>query len=136
LLATLDLLKEIRPDFSNFFLAVPYPGTELYRLALSRGKLAGGDFGEGWFMRQATEPILLDGEARDRAVRWRSSLQNSVMLRNYVGYVRRPGLVASVVSSVTTHPGGALRAIRQAFGSARVDEVLEAVYATYVNQRA
>jgi anaerobic magnesium-protoporphyrin IX monomethyl ester cyclase len=136
LLQTLDHLKEIRPDFSNFFLAVPYPGTELYRLALSRGRLADGDFGEDWFMRQATEPIMLDGEARDRAVRWRSSLQNRVMLKNYLGYARRPGLVASVASSVAARPGVALSAIRQALGSARLDEVLEAVYATYVNQRA
>jgi anaerobic magnesium-protoporphyrin IX monomethyl ester cyclase len=135
LLATLEHLKQIRPDFSNFFLAVPYPGTELYRLAANQGRLRSSDFGEGWFMRQATEPIMLDGEAKQRAIRWRSSLQNKVMLRNYVAYLRRPDLLASVASSVAAHPGLAWAGARQAFGSARVDEVLEAAYAAYVNRR-
>jgi radical SAM superfamily enzyme YgiQ (UPF0313 family) len=134
LLSTLGFLKEARPDFSNFFLAVPYPGTELYDQASRQGLLREDTFGQSWFMRQATHPIMLDGEAARRAIRWRSALQNRAMLRNYAGYLRRPGLLAPIAGSVVAHPGQLARGVVRSATSGRLDEALEAAFATYVNR--
>lgn len=35
--ATLKLAKELEPDIASFFITTPYPGTELYEIALKRG---------------------------------------------------------------------------------------------------
>ncbi len=135
LLATLGFLKEVRPDFSNFFLTVPYPGTELYDHAASSGLLREDAFGTAWFMRQSTRPIMLDDEAATRAVRWRSAFQNRVMLRNYVGYARRPDLLVRIGLSVATRPRSIIRGVARASQTGRIDEVLEAAFAAHVNRR-
>ncbi len=136
LLLTLDLLTEIRPDFSNFFLAVPYPGTELHALAERQRWLRGYPFGEAWFMRQSSRPLLLQGEEADRALRWRSGMQNRVLLRNYSGYLRRPDLLSSVMVSAILQPHHVVEGITRSVTSGRLDDLLEALFTAYVNRQS
>lgn len=93
--------QELMPDFVEIFYTYPFPGTELYRLALEHGLLREGDTPAEAYSRPAIDGLYMTreqlGQWRKKALRriylrpryiWRtlSSVRSGRELANYIKY--------------------------------------------------
>lgn len=58
---TLEFAKELNPDTAQFFPLIPYPGTEIYQWAKSRGYLKDVDF-DDWLTKEGLHNTIIDTE--------------------------------------------------------------------------
>jgi radical SAM superfamily enzyme YgiQ (UPF0313 family) len=102
---TIDYALELDPDFANFYPAVPYPGTELYRRARNEGLLTNED----WSRMEYSYYLLEGNGINDRVVmgavnraRRRFFLRPRYMARHFADLVRlalsRPRMALDVVA--------------------------------------
>ncbi|MFH1462838.1 MAG: radical SAM protein [Pseudomonadota bacterium] len=135
--ATFALARRLRPDFVEFNVCTPYPGSDLYAQAVREGTLARGalDFDEHWSEHFTESPVLAGGLPGHELMRWRARMQNTFLLSNYrhiaAGLLRSPRAQArlgtSLARAVRREPGAFLEALRQR----QLDPVLWRAYAAW-----
>jgi radical SAM superfamily enzyme YgiQ (UPF0313 family) len=121
--ATFALARRLRPDFVEFNVCTPYPGSELYAEAVRGGTLTRGalDFDEHWSEHFTEAPVLGGGLPGRELMRWRARMQNAFLASNYrhiaLGLLRSPRaqvrLGRSLASAFRRDPGVFLEALRQ-----------------------
>jgi anaerobic magnesium-protoporphyrin IX monomethyl ester cyclase len=65
---TLDFIKEIKPDYANFHIATPYPGTELYEKYDKAGYIINKDYAR---LESPTANITLPHLSNNDLEHWR-----------------------------------------------------------------
>ncbi len=142
--ATLDLALRVRPDFVEFNVCMPYPGSELYQRAVEQGLLDRDedDFDEQWSEHFTSRPVLATGIEPQALLDARAAMQNRFLLRNYApiawGFARSPRwqrvLARSLAGAVAADPRGTLSALRHR----QIDPLLWSFYGSFsrvVHQR-
>ena len=127
--ATAALAARIRSDWTVFFFATPYPGTELWRRNVAEH---GGDWpgwGERWNNRGGPLPLLASEVTAERVAWWRSRLQNRHFRSNYLRARNLPFIAR--LARTLPEPS-----VRQAVGrlvtrGGRADDVVEAAFAAW-----
>ncbi len=88
ILCTYRLAKELKPEYTQFFYATPFPGTELYDMAVSNGWIeAGSDF---YGDLDVGSPLMKTEVPQAELVRIRENLQDSFRVRNYFTRLNDP----------------------------------------------
>ncbi|MBM4364828.1 MAG: radical SAM protein [Deltaproteobacteria bacterium] len=128
ILATAALAARIRADWTVFFLATPYPGTELWRR--HEGEAAAWpDWGESWNNRVSPGPMIAGPVPPEAVASWRARLQNRHFRRNYL----RARNVPFMLRLLGTLPR---RPVREAVANwlvdgGRADSVVEAAFSEW-----
>jgi radical SAM superfamily enzyme YgiQ (UPF0313 family) len=126
------LIDKITPDYSEFFYATPYPGTDLYVLAQKHGVFDKDIPYHQWLAsKQTDKPIMTIGVTQEELIRTRSRLHNKVIWRNYRTMLRRPkfivGGISIFVGGVSGLPNGFLRFSK----TGKIDSILVEVLRKY-----
>jgi anaerobic magnesium-protoporphyrin IX monomethyl ester cyclase len=81
---TKDLVKLIKPDFTLFFYMMPYPGTEVYKMAEQDGLFIRHDYhGLG----SQDSPMLRTNLSEEQQIKMRNELYRIVKWRNIRNYI-------------------------------------------------
>ncbi|MBN2407391.1 MAG: radical SAM protein [Elusimicrobia bacterium] len=93
--STFRLALRLNPDYTEFNLCTPYPGSALYRTARDRGWLhePRGGFGPEWSEHFARKGVMKTGIDHARLFKMRAGMQRRFLLRNYGKIIR--GFIAS-----------------------------------------
>jgi radical SAM superfamily enzyme YgiQ (UPF0313 family) len=133
--ATLALAERIRPDFVEFNVCMPYPGSALYeRLVTGEAPV----FGERWSEHFTRDPILrgeLDGTD---LMRVRAAAQNRSLARNYGpiarGFLGDPGRWPALGRALIRTLLEERERVADVFRGAQIDPLLWAAYARWSAQ--
>jgi radical SAM superfamily enzyme YgiQ (UPF0313 family) len=126
---TETLATEINADYTAFFFIVPYPGTELFHMAIDRGWIPSDpDYSSGWFIRQTDYPVMSINFTPRELSRIRGRLQNKFLLRNYLGYLKSGTFIWRITKSVCLHPLSIMAACYKSLRTNRMDHLLETTF--------
>jgi radical SAM superfamily enzyme YgiQ (UPF0313 family) len=129
ILATAALAKRIRSDWTVFFFATPYPGTELWQKTVQRFGSHWPAWGEAWNNRVGPAPLLAGGISTERLIAWRSQLQNQYFCTNYLHLQNFP-FIARLASTLARDE--VRRALAQLlFRGGRADDLVEAAFSAW-----
>ncbi len=127
-----NVAKEIKADYTCFYYLSPYPGTEIYNMAIKNGWLDPNiPFSENWAHRQPELPIMAITFKKEELADIRRKLQNHFFARNYL---RRSGNISFYLilfSIIFRHPKIIFDAFRKLLRTRRLDYVVEAINAEY-----
>ena len=86
---TARFAQSLKPNFTHFFFLTPFPGSEIYEMALKNGWIPKNhQFGEDWDIRSNAKPAMAIEYTPEQLVKIRSHLQNSFFFRNYSSFFR------------------------------------------------
>jgi radical SAM superfamily enzyme YgiQ (UPF0313 family) len=126
------LAKEIKADYTVFYFLTPYPGTDIYEMAIKNGWLDPNlPFSEMWAHRQPELPLMTITFSKEELRNIRRKLQNAFFFRNYL---RRSGNISfySILFSILfRHPKVFFDAIGKLVRTRRIDYIVETLNAEY-----
>lgn len=123
--------KKIKPDFASFFFLTPYPGTELYQMALNEGWVPKDhEFGEEWTIRQSETPLMAVEFTPEQLKKFRAKLQNAFFFRNYVSSMNIP-FTALMIWALLSSPRLFFEAIKLLLRTKRFDYLAESALKAY-----
>jgi radical SAM superfamily enzyme YgiQ (UPF0313 family) len=124
--------KEIQADYTAFYFLTPYPGTDIYDMAIKKGWLDPNiPFSEIWAHRQPELPLMAITFGKEELRDIRRQLQNAFFVRNYL---RRSGNISfySILFSILfKHPKVFLDAFGKLVRTRRIDYIVETLNAEY-----
>ena len=132
---TLDVARQIRPDFAIFSILTPLPGSPLYEMAIENGWINGGEeFDMHWSIRHSDMPVMGIEVSPVRLLEVRKNMEDRFFFTNYWGYLRpvfrHPGFILSLVYQVVRKPGKYLGILRGK-GTRRFSGFVESMYYDY-----
>lgn len=134
---TLGLAKEIKADSYNFFFLTPFPGSELYEMALANGWFAEEtDFTVNWDIRHTESPVMEINFTADELKRIRARLQNAFLWRNYLSYLKQWHFALEIGLALIKHPEELWKGVRRLIDSGRLDDFLERALQAYRKEHA
>lgn len=129
---TFNVAKEIKSDYTAFYFLTPYPGTDIYDMAIKNGWLDPNlPFSEIWAHRQPELPLMAITFGKEELRDIRGKLQNHFFARNYL---RRSGNISfySILFSILfRHPKVFFDAFGKLLRTRRIDYVVEILNAEY-----
>jgi len=121
---TEKLVKKIKPDFADFFFAVPFPNTELAKLAEKYGYKKSIKFSE-WFLTKHTDkPVMSLNMPEERLIYWRSKLHNLNWFRNYSYFIRDPRFIINGIKITLLGYKGWIKGIKRVIKTGKIDSLL------------
>lgn len=132
---TLKLLNRIKPDFSEFFFATPYPGTELYELAEKSGVFDKSTPFDQWIgSKQSDKPIMCVGFTENELIKYRSMLHNKVVLKNYFTMVKDSGFILGGLFIIFQGRSGFMNGLKRFIKTGKIDNIFVEILAAYRNK--
>lgn len=89
IVATLQLAKEIKPDYTLFFYTIPRPATELYHMAIQNKWIDLPISNQEW-INIPYAPIMEINFTKKRLMEIRRRLQNQFVFRNWSLFMKNP----------------------------------------------
>lgn len=84
---TFKLAKRLKATYTVFHITTPFPGTELYDLAIKEGWLQKENkFDDAWMHRASRGPVMKTNLPKEEVVALRRKFQNHFFIRNYVNW--------------------------------------------------
>ncbi|MBI4688601.1 MAG: cobalamin B12-binding domain-containing protein [Nitrospirae bacterium] len=129
---TFDLAKEIKADYTAFYFLTPYPGTEIYDMAIKNGWLDPKlPFSEIWAHRQPEVPLMQITFDREDLRDIRKKMQNHFFTRNYLRRSGNVNFYGILFSIIFRHPKVILEVLNKLIRTGRIDYVVETLNAEY-----
>ncbi len=129
---TFNLAKEIKADYTAFYFLTPYPGTDIYDMAIKKGWLDPDlPFSEIWAHRQPELPLMAITFGKEELRDIRRHLQNRFFARNYLRSSGNISFYSILISILFRHPKVFLDAFRKLIRTRRIDYVVEVLNAEY-----
>lgn len=127
-----SLAREIKADYTAFYFLTPYPGTDIYKMAIDNGWLDPNlPFSEIWAHRQPELPLMAITFGKEELRDIRRHLQNQFFVRNYLRSSGNISFYSILFSILFRHPGVILDAIGKLIRTGRVDYIVETLNAEY-----
>jgi anaerobic magnesium-protoporphyrin IX monomethyl ester cyclase len=121
---TFNLVKKIKPDYADFFFAVPYPGTELYELAEKRGIFGkGAPFNEWLATKHTDKPIMCTDMSEKELIEWRTRLHNLNLIRNYSNLIKNPSFLFGGLTIIIKGIAGINLGLKRLIKTGKVDSL-------------
>jgi radical SAM superfamily enzyme YgiQ (UPF0313 family) len=124
---TKKLAKEISPDFASVFWTTPFPGTELYDMAIknnwvnSESILDFSNIGVG--QSSIENPVMEINFSMDEIKKIRGEIQNMFVIRNYMSYLRNPKFVFKIMKVIGKRPKGFVNGLKKFSKSRNIDDI-------------
>ncbi len=129
---SLIVARGIKADYTAFYFLTPYPGTDIYEMALKKGWLDPDlPFSEIWAHRQPELPLMAITFSKEELRDIRRKLQNAFFTRNYLRSTGNISFYSILISILFRHPKVFLTAFGQLLRTRRIDYVVEALNAEY-----
>jgi radical SAM superfamily enzyme YgiQ (UPF0313 family) len=128
---TFNLAKAVKPDYTIFFFAIPYPGTEIRQQALKKNLLRNEPtYGGDWSIRASVYPMIVDKLSANTLQTYRSKFQNYFFIKNYL---RLENLVIylQLFWILLKFPSTTWQGIKMTLKDKRLDSFIEYVLETY-----
>jgi radical SAM superfamily enzyme YgiQ (UPF0313 family) len=132
ILLTHKLIKEIKPDYAEFYFATPYPGTEFYDIARKENALDLTISYNNWIHSKQTDmPIVEFSIPKEELVRYRSKLHNSVVISNYLSFAKDPMFIFGAIKIFCIGLPGIFKGITRFIKTGKIDNILVEILAEY-----
>jgi radical SAM superfamily enzyme YgiQ (UPF0313 family) len=127
-----QVAKEIAADYTAFYFLTPYPGTDIYEMAIKNGWLDPNlPFSEIWAHRQPELPLMAITFQKEELRDIRRKLQNAFFVKNYFTRKSNISFYSILFSILFRHPKVFLDAIGKLIRTRRVDYIVETLNAEY-----
>lgn len=129
---TFSLAKEIKADYTAFYFLTPYPGTDIYDMAIKNGWLDPHiPFSEIWAHRQPEFPLMKITFGKEELRDIRRRLQNYFFMRNYLRRSGNISFYSILFSIIFRHPKVIFEALGKLLRTGRMDYLVETLNAEY-----
>ncbi|HDK17253.1 MAG TPA: radical SAM protein, partial [Nitrospirae bacterium] len=129
---TFSLAKEIKADYTAFYFLTPYPGTDIYDMAIKNNWLDPDlPFSEIWAHRQPELPLMAITFSREELRDIRRHLQNHFFTRNYLRSSGNISFYSILLSILFRRPKVFFEAFKKLLRTRRIDYVVETLNAEY-----
>jgi radical SAM superfamily enzyme YgiQ (UPF0313 family) len=127
-----NLAKEIKADYTAFYFLTPYPGTDIYDMAIKNGWLDPNlPFSEIWAHRQPELPLMAITFGKEELRDIRRKLQNAFFRRNYLSQSGNISFYSILFTILFKHPKVFLDAFGKLLRTRRIDYIVETLNAEY-----
>jgi radical SAM superfamily enzyme YgiQ (UPF0313 family) len=127
-----NLAKDIKADYTVFYFLTPYPGTDIYEMAIKNGWLDPNiPFSEVWAHRQPELPLMAITFGKEELRDIRRKLQNAFFVRNYLTRTSNISFYSILFAILFKHPKVILDAIGKFLRTRRIDYIVETLNAEY-----
>jgi len=127
-----QVAKDIKADYTAFYFLTPYPGTDIYDMAIKNGWLDPNiPFSEIWAHRQPELPLMAITFGKEELRDIRRHLQNAFFARNYLTRSGNISFYSILFSILFKHPKVFLDAIGKLLRTRRIDYIVETLNAEY-----
>ncbi len=124
--------KEINADYTAFYFLTPYPGTEIYEMAIKNKWLDPNlPFSDIWAHRQPELPLMKITFEKEKLRDIRKKLQNHFFWRNYFTATGNISFYGILFSIIFRHPGVIFTALGKLVRTGRLDYLVETLNAEY-----
>ena len=124
--------KEIKADYTAFYFLTPYPGTDIYDMAIENGWLDPNlPFSEIWAHRQPELPLMAITFGKEELRDIRRHLQNQFFARNYLRSSGNISFYSILLTILFKHPKVFLDALGKLIRTRRIDYIVETLNAEY-----
>jgi len=123
-----QVTKEIKPDYTVFYFLTPYPGTEIYDMAIKNGWLDPNiPFSEDRAHRQPELPLMTITFSKEELRDIRRKLQNHFFIRNYLRRSGNISFYSILFSIIFKHPKVIIDALAKWIRTRRMDYIVESL---------
>ncbi|RJR18946.1 MAG: radical SAM protein [Nitrospiraceae bacterium] len=127
-----QVAKEIKADYTAFYFLTPYPGTDIYDMAIENGWLDPNiPFSEIWAHRQPELPLMAITFGKEELRDIRRHLQNQFFVRNYLSSSGNISFYSILFSIIFKHPKVILDCLGKLIRTRRIDYIVETLNAEY-----
>lgn len=139
IMITYRLVKRLKPDFVEFNVCTPYPGSRLYQMARERGWLLRdkADFDADWSEHFTKAPVMRINIDPKHLLRLRARLQNRFLWRNYSsiakGFLFSPRFLFILVRSIFFYLKENFSTVLKLLKKKEFDALIWNFYAHYSN---
>lgn len=127
-----QVAKDIQADYTAFYFLTPYPGTDIYDMAIKNGWLDPNlPFSEIWAHRQPELPLMAITFQKEELRDIRRKLQNSFFVKNYFTSKTNISFYSILFTILFRHPKVFLDAIGKLIRTRRIDYIVETLNAEY-----
>lgn len=98
---TSSLAREIKADYTEFFILTPYPGTKLYEMAERNGWILKGD---AFYGRESNRPVMSINFKPDELVSLRKKLYEENLNSIWKSYLLDPRFILDVLKFTFSRP--------------------------------
>ena len=124
-------LLKLKPDFTHVFFITPFPGSDLYDMAIKNKWIKDEKFSENWDIRRAERPVMEINLSADELIKIKSGLQNSFFYGNYKDYLKRPSLIGKVLFSFLMDRKNLFENLKKFSKTRRIDDLAEGAMKSY-----
>jgi radical SAM superfamily enzyme YgiQ (UPF0313 family) len=135
---TYEILKRTSPEFLGVGFITPYPGSELYEMAVENKWIDPGFFySEEWLANQALHPLLCINFSEDELIKMRASLQNEFLgIKAYLGILKNIKFLSELFLLFLRHPFRILKRLKTVLKSRNIDDLAQIVVVEYRQEKA
>jgi radical SAM superfamily enzyme YgiQ (UPF0313 family) len=127
-----QVAKEINADYTAFYFLTPYPGTDIYDMAIENGWLDPNlPFSEIWAHRQPELPLMAITFGKEELRDIRRGLQNHFFRKNYLSGTGNISFYSILSTILFRHPTVFLTAFGKFLRTRRIDYIVETLNAEY-----
>lgn len=127
-----QVAKDIEADYTAFYFLTPYPGTDIYDMAIKNRWLDPNlPFSEIWAHRQPELPLMAITFQKEELRDIRRKLQNAFFIKNYFTRKSNISFYSILFSILFKHPKVFLDAIGKLIRTRRIDYIVETLNAEY-----
>ena len=127
-----NLAKEINADYTAFYFLTPYPGTDIYNMAIKYGWLDPNlPFSAVWSHRQPELPLMSITFGKKELRNIRRRLQNYFFVKNYLKRSVNISFYCMLTSMILKHPKIIINAAWTLLRTWRLDYVAESLNREY-----
>jgi radical SAM superfamily enzyme YgiQ (UPF0313 family) len=128
-----QVAKDISADYTAFYFLTPYPGTDIYNMAIEKGWLDPNiPFSDIWAHRQPELPLMAITFGKEELRDIRKKLQNHFFRKNYLSGATGNISFYSILSTILfKHPTVFLTAFGRFLRTGRIDYIVETLNAEY-----
>ena len=127
-----QVAKDINADYTAFYFLTPYPGTDIYDMAIKNGWLDPNlPFSEIWAHRQPELPLMAITFQKEELRDIRRKLQNAFFVKNYFTRKSNISFYSILFTILFRHPKVFLDAFGKLIRTRRIDYIVETLNAEY-----
>jgi len=127
-----QVAKDINADYTAFYFLTPYPGTDIYDMAIKNGWLDPNlPFSEIWAHRQPELPLMAITFKQEELRDIRRKLQNAFFIKNYFTRKSNISFYSILFTILFRHPKVFLDALGKLIRTRRIDYIVETLNAEY-----
>ena len=129
---TLRHAVSLAADCTCFSILTPYPGTELYDMAVANGWFdASVQFDDRWNGAYGPCPVMSIRFSPEELLRIQGRLQQRFMARNFRAYIRDPRFLVGLATAALTHPAMIASGVAEAVRCRRLNSFARSVFGAY-----